>query len=223
MESERWPKFYTGIRQHLQKIYNGNKFALKAQRWVQNPETGTYDVESIRSGRPANISAADWDAQIAFWNDPKNLARCAQNRKNRVKSTVVCRQGSRSLAALSDDGELRYSRVPVADPNLLPDTHCWRGDVGRVLPGQGTDVLSPPPPRCTHNSDVVKLKKSNKLLMKQVNMIVKLFRSDDKLSQMLTQLYSQPEFGSGSGSGPCGDDEPGDDEDGGEDEKDADS
>nr|GEY96170.1 hypothetical protein [Tanacetum cinerariifolium] len=45
-----------------------------------------------------------------------------------------------------------------------------------------------------------------------------LFSSDDKMSQMLTQLESQPEFGSGSGSGLCGDDEPGDDEDGGEDE-----
>nr|GEW93668.1 hypothetical protein [Tanacetum cinerariifolium] len=43
--------------------------------------------------------------------------------------------------------------------------------VGRVLSGQGTDVLSPPPPppRCTHNSDFIKLKKSNKLLTKQVD------------------------------------------------------
>ncbi|GJV42611.1 pyruvate kinase [Tanacetum coccineum] len=40
-----------------------------------------------------------------------------------------------------------------------------------------------------------------------------LFRSDDKFSQMLTQLESQPEIGGGSGSGGCGDDEPGDDED----------
>ncbi|GKG30772.1 hypothetical protein Tco_0423260, partial [Tanacetum coccineum] len=56
------------------------------------------------------------------------------------------------------------------------------------------DVLSPPPPRCMHNSDVVKLKKSNKLLTKQVSMIMKLFRSDDKMSQMLMQLESQPEF-----------------------------
>ncbi|GJY89840.1 hypothetical protein Tco_0505036, partial [Tanacetum coccineum] len=47
-------------------------------------------------------------------------------------------------------------------------------------------------------------------------------RSDDKFSQMLTQLESQPEIGGGSGSGGCGDDEPGDDEDGGEDGKDED-
>nr|GEZ13349.1 hypothetical protein [Tanacetum cinerariifolium] len=46
--------------------------------------------------------------------------------------------------------------------------------------------------------------------------------SDDKFSQMLTQLESQPEYGGGSGSGGCGDDEPGDDEDGSEDEEDED-
>nr|GFB17818.1 hypothetical protein [Tanacetum cinerariifolium] len=44
----------------------------------------------------------DWDAQLAFWNDPKNLARAAQNKQNRAKSKVVCRQGSRSIAALQD-------------------------------------------------------------------------------------------------------------------------
>nr|GEY13964.1 hypothetical protein [Tanacetum cinerariifolium] len=97
--------------------------------------------------------------------------------------------------------------------------------VGRVFPGQGTNVLSPPPPlpRCTHNSDVIKLKNSNTLLTKQVSVIMKLFRSDNKISQMLTQLDSQPELDSGSGCGGCGDDEPGDDEDGDEDEEGADN
>nr|GFA85726.1 hypothetical protein [Tanacetum cinerariifolium] len=51
---------------------------------------------------------------------------------------------------------------------------------------------------------------------------MRLFRSDDKFSQMLTQLDSQPKYGGGSGSGGCGDDEPGDDEDGNEDEEDED-
>ncbi|GJV20536.1 hypothetical protein Tco_1369556 [Tanacetum coccineum] len=40
--------------------------------------------------------------------------------------------------------------------------------------------------------------------------------------RMLNQLESQPEYGGGSESGWCGDDEPGDDEDGGEDEEDED-
>ncbi|GJX86138.1 hypothetical protein Tco_0336912 [Tanacetum coccineum] len=91
-----------------------------------------------------------------------------------------------------------------------------------VLSGRARDVLilpPPPLPQCTHNSgDVEKLKKKNKYLTKQVNLMMKLFRSDDKFSQMLTQYESTPEFGSGSGG--CGDDEIADDEDGGEDEED---
>ncbi|GKE83238.1 hypothetical protein Tco_1553238, partial [Tanacetum coccineum] len=72
--------------------------------------------------------------------------------------------------------------------------------VGRVLPGQGTVI---PPPG-------------------QVNMFMRLFKSDDKFSQMLNQFESQPEYSGSSGSGGCGDDEPRDDEDGGEDEEDED-
>nr|GFA70543.1 hypothetical protein [Tanacetum cinerariifolium] len=90
-----------------------------------------------------------------------------------------------------------------------------------VLPGRATDVLIPPPPQCTHNSsDVEKLKKKNKYLTKQVNLMMNLFRSDYKFSQMLNQYESTPEFGNASGSGECGDDEMADDEDGGEDEED---
>ncbi|GKD95089.1 hypothetical protein Tco_1374926, partial [Tanacetum coccineum] len=48
-------------------------------------------------------------------------------------------------------------------------------------------------------------------------------RSDDRMSQLLTQLQSQHEVGSGSGSGGGGDDEPGEDEDASEDEEDEDS
>nr|GFB08565.1 hypothetical protein [Tanacetum cinerariifolium] len=56
MESEHWSKIYTGIKQHLQKIYNGNKSALKAQHW------------------------------IAFRNDPKNLTRYAQIAKTEQRA-----------------------------------------------------------------------------------------------------------------------------------------
>ncbi|GKB95644.1 hypothetical protein Tco_0981781 [Tanacetum coccineum] len=70
MQSQRWADINAGIQQHLQKLYNTNKASLKAAHWVINPETGTYDVETIRQGRPESITPADWDAHIAFWNDP---------------------------------------------------------------------------------------------------------------------------------------------------------
>ncbi|GJT69679.1 hypothetical protein Tco_1028965 [Tanacetum coccineum] len=128
------------------------------------------------------------------------------------------------LRALGSNTE---SGVPYTDEeiNAMARKGKQRGHlpgVGRVLPGRARDVLippPPPPPQCTHNSgDVEKLKKKNKYLTKQVNLMMKLFRSDDKFSQMLTQYESTPEFGSGSGG--CGDDEIADDEDGGEDDSD---
>ncbi|GJS40669.1 hypothetical protein Tco_0565712 [Tanacetum coccineum] len=92
--------------------------------------------------------------------------------------------------------------------------------VGRVLPGCATDGCPPPPKSTIDPADVEKLKKSNKSLTKQVKMMMRLFRSDDKFSQMFTQFESSPEFGGASGSGGCGDDEPSGDEDGDEDEED---
>nr|GEU32534.1 hypothetical protein [Tanacetum cinerariifolium] len=76
MEFDRRPQIYAGIQQHLQKIYNSKKAALKERYWVPE-EDGSYDLERIRRRRPSHISEADWDEQLAFWNDPKNLARAA--------------------------------------------------------------------------------------------------------------------------------------------------
>ncbi|GJS03512.1 hypothetical protein Tco_0320020 [Tanacetum coccineum] len=74
MESDHWLQIYAVIQQHLQKIYNGMKAALK-ERYCIPDSDGTYDLERIRQTRPSHISEVNWDAQIAFWNDPKNLAR----------------------------------------------------------------------------------------------------------------------------------------------------
>ncbi|GJV20886.1 hypothetical protein Tco_1369906 [Tanacetum coccineum] len=238
MQSQRWTDINTGIQQHLQKLYNTNKDSLKAKHWVINPETGTYDVESIRQRRLENITSADWDAQLAFWNDPRNLARAAQNYQNRAKSTVVCWQGSRSLARLRDqmDEMLRLQRlgsntetgVPYTEEEIMPIVRKGkqRGHllgVGRVLSGRATGRSPPPPQSIVDPANVEKLKKSNKSLTKQVKMMMRLFRSDDKFSQMLDQFESSPEFGGASGSGGCRDDESGGDEDGDEDEEDGDS
>ncbi|GJZ91321.1 UDP-glycosyltransferase 86A1 [Tanacetum coccineum] len=75
-----------------------------------------------------NISVADWDAQIAFWSDPKNVARCAQNARNRAKSTVICRLGSRSLVVLRD--RQMESSTTREYPSLIQtyfDTHTVDG------------------------------------------------------------------------------------------------
>ncbi|GKF05416.1 F-box domain containing protein [Tanacetum coccineum] len=103
MNSSRWTEISEGINMHLQKAYNTNKASFKAKYWKADPTTGSYDVEAIRRARPEEITTAEWDKYIKFWNDPKNLARAAQNRLNRQKSVVTSRQGSRSLARLRDE------------------------------------------------------------------------------------------------------------------------
>ncbi|GKC06065.1 hypothetical protein Tco_0997675 [Tanacetum coccineum] len=187
-------KIGKGVDQHLAKIYTDNKSSSKRDYWVKNPDDETYDVEAIRSRCPANISAEDWDEQIWFWSHPKYMARCAQNAQNQAKSTVVCRKGSRKLAAFRDRqgfGGKGQGRLGALAPRLL--------------------------------SLFSMLKKSNKKLQRQIDMITKAMSSDNRYSQLFTQLQSHHESGSGSGSGVAGDNESGNDEDADEDEEDADS
>nr|GEZ93793.1 hypothetical protein [Tanacetum cinerariifolium] len=73
--------------------------ALKERYWVPE-EDGSYDLERIRRGRPSHISEADWDEQLAFWNDPKNLAPAAQNKQNRAKSKVMETSATRDYPSL---------------------------------------------------------------------------------------------------------------------------
>nr|GEU59886.1 hypothetical protein [Tanacetum cinerariifolium] len=147
----------------------------------------------------------------SIWVEGKwNQARAAQNRQNQGKSTVVCRHGSQSLARLRDQMEemLRLQDLGFNTSSGVPYTK------------EDINALARKGKQWRHLSSVGRLKKKNKYLTKQVNLMMKLFRSDNKFSQMLNQYESSSEFGNASGSGGRGYDEMADDEDGGEDEKD---
>ncbi|GJS89133.1 hypothetical protein Tco_0771769 [Tanacetum coccineum] len=60
MESPDWTEIEAGIQQHFQKAYNTNKAAFKAQHWVIDTQTGTYNMEKIRRARPEAITAEEW-------------------------------------------------------------------------------------------------------------------------------------------------------------------
>nr|GEV38477.1 hypothetical protein [Tanacetum cinerariifolium] len=104
----------------------------------------------------------------------------------------------------SGGGLILYQAYGVKE--RIPNSYVSGGTfpvlVGFWLDMAGRDVLEP---RCTHTADVDELK--NKQLKKHMDMIMKVVRSDDKMSQMLTQLQSPNDVGSGSGSGRSGDDE----------------
>nr|GEZ44644.1 hypothetical protein [Tanacetum cinerariifolium] len=61
MESPDWTEINASIQQQLQKAYNTNKAAFKAQHWIIDPTTGTYNVKKIRRERPEKITANEWD------------------------------------------------------------------------------------------------------------------------------------------------------------------
>nr|GEY74903.1 hypothetical protein [Tanacetum cinerariifolium] len=57
MKSPNRTEINAGIQQHLQKVYNTNKAAFKAQHWVIDPTTETYNVEKIRREEMRRLEA----------------------------------------------------------------------------------------------------------------------------------------------------------------------
>ncbi|GJZ35386.1 retrotransposon protein, putative, ty3-gypsy subclass [Tanacetum coccineum] len=104
------------------------KLHMQSQGWTDN--AGIQQHLKKLQRRPESITPADWDAQLAFWNDPRNQARAAQNRQNEAKSTVVCQQGSRSLSRLRD--QMMESSSTQAYPSLI-DTFFMTHTVGGVF------------------------------------------------------------------------------------------
>ncbi|GJS44978.1 hypothetical protein Tco_0595099 [Tanacetum coccineum] len=209
MQSELWPYIRKGIDQHLGKINMDNKSSLKRGYWVKNLDDETYDMEAIRSQCPMNISAEDRDEQIRFWSDPKIMTRCAQNARNRAKSIVVCRQRSRILIALRDK-QMQSSATQEGDAEATGSKHLHSlSDHGHGSRGQAARAHS-------------RSEKKQQAAPEQIDMITRAMSSDDRYSQLFTQLQSHHESRSSSGSGAAGDHESGDDEDTEEDEEDAD-
>ncbi|GKA16613.1 hypothetical protein Tco_0696360 [Tanacetum coccineum] len=156
--------------------------------------------------------------------------------ENGLDGVVIMAVWSKTTVVVVDDEMLRLQRlgsntemgVPYTEEEIMAiiQKGKQRGhlpDVDRVLPRRATDGCAHLPQSTVDPADVEMLKKSNKSLTKHVKMMMRLFRSDDKFSQVLNQYESSPEFGNANESGGCGDDEPGGDEDGDEDEEDVDS
>nr|GFB02993.1 hypothetical protein [Tanacetum cinerariifolium] len=178
---------------------------------VIDPTTGTYNVEKIRRERPENTTASEWNMYIEFWNDPRNIARAAQNQQSRAKSTVISRQGSRSLARLQD--EMRQTSTTQEYSSLI-DTFFvahtvneeFLQDEDRRIYGiasTGHSQPSTPAHESTLNS-----------LHKKMDFMMRFFKSESKYSDM----FSEFESGGASGSDGCGDEEEGADHQDDEDE-----
>ncbi|GJV16307.1 hypothetical protein Tco_1361630 [Tanacetum coccineum] len=115
MRSERWPRIEGYIQAQFGKSYNTNKATLKREHWIRDPETGAYDLDRIRRGKPDEYTDDEWEKYINFWNDPANAQRAETNRLNRSKSTVVSRHGSRSIPLTRH--LMKMTRQPKREPS----------------------------------------------------------------------------------------------------------
>ncbi|GKB91640.1 hypothetical protein Tco_0963912, partial [Tanacetum coccineum] len=150
MESPNRTKINAGIQQHLQKAYNTNKAAFKAQHWVIDPTTGTYDVEKIRRARPEDITAKEWK------KDPE-----AEEYPSLIDTFFVAHTVNGEF--LQDEDRRKYEMLRLQALGSNTETGVsyteeeimaivrkgkQRGHlpgVGRVLSGGATDGCSPPP------------------------------------------------------------------------------
>ncbi|GJZ55314.1 hypothetical protein Tco_0610507 [Tanacetum coccineum] len=188
MQSELWLNIKKGIDQHLGKIYTDNKSSLKRDYWVKNPDYETYEMKSSATQEYPSLIQTFFDTHTVDGDEMVRL------------------QG---LGTYTDDQITAMVRGGKQRGYIL--------GVGRVLAGRGKDVLYVPVPRCNHTSNVDELKRSNKKLKQQIDIITEAMSSDDRYSQLFTQLQSHHESGSGSGCSASEDDESGDDEDADED------
>ncbi|GJT23437.1 hypothetical protein Tco_0893374 [Tanacetum coccineum] len=183
-----------------------------------------------------HMESPDWteiNAGIQQHLQKANIARAAQNQQNRAKSTVISRQGSRSLARLRD--EMRQSSGTQEYSSLIVTTswahtrytgnsfRMWTDEEMRRLEATGTytddeinrlarrgkqrghilGVGRVLPARATADPSTPTSESTLNSLHKKVDFMMSLFKSDSKYSDM----FSQFESGGASGSGGCGDDE----------------
>ncbi|GJV96568.1 putative reverse transcriptase domain-containing protein [Tanacetum coccineum] len=212
MESDRWPQSDAGIQQPAKDLL-WQEAALKEDIGFLRAGLMTWSASDATS---SHISEVNWDAQLAFWNDPKNLARAAQNKQNRAKSKVMETSATREYPSLIHTFFLTHT---VGGVFLNPEDKALYDEMLR-LQGLGSNTPTGVPYTEDEIMAIVSGASSGGTFSVLDGVLPRTARSDDKFSQMLNQFESQPEYGGGSGSGGCGDDEPGDDEDGGEDEDD---
>ncbi|GKA57562.1 hypothetical protein Tco_0756750 [Tanacetum coccineum] len=78
MRSERWPRIDGYIQAQFGKTYNTNKATLKREHWIKDPETGAYDLDQIRRGKPDE------------YTDDENRRRQPKRNLQRSTRSIVC-------------------------------------------------------------------------------------------------------------------------------------
>ncbi|GKB50398.1 hypothetical protein Tco_0901151 [Tanacetum coccineum] len=204
MQSDLWLKIKKGIEQHLANIYTDNKSALKAEHLVDNPDDETYDnaarcAQNARNRAKRTVICRQGSWLLVVLRDMQMESSKTREYPSLIQTYydthtvdgVFLRDEERLLyeemLRLQGLGANTQKGVPYTDDEIMTIVRQGKQwghlpGVGRVLAGQGRDVLEP---RCTHIANVDELKKTNKQLKKEIDMIMKVVRSDDRMSQVI--------------------------------------
>ncbi|GJT21421.1 hypothetical protein Tco_0891358 [Tanacetum coccineum] len=144
MESDRWPQIYAGIQQHLQKIYNGKKAALKERSLIETSAT-RENPSADHTFSEHTVAGVFLTPRTKPFDEMLRLHGLGSNTPTGVPYTED------EIMAIVRGGKQR-GHIP---------------GVGRVLPGQG--MVIPPPSQSTHSADIARLKKREKRLTKQMS------------------------------------------------------
>ncbi|GJX11748.1 hypothetical protein Tco_0201607, partial [Tanacetum coccineum] len=212
-------QIFTGCREHGEgrKTPTGEKGGTERQGkparrgdpWRGNRKP--FGLRKIRMNKARKRSVFEYNDRGTLLTSPKNKAGVMEPlgwrlQDSEYQSLIQPTSTTPYLLTTSstqDEARIQYEEMPRL----------------KGFGGKGRDVISINDPRCTHtDADVDEVKEEHKRLRKELNMLRTVVRSDDRMSQLLTQLESQHEVGGGNGSGGGGDDEPGADEDAGGDE-----
>nr|GEX79262.1 putative RNA-directed DNA polymerase [Tanacetum cinerariifolium] len=125
MESPNWTEINAGIQQHLQKAYNTNKAAFKAQHWVIDPTTETYNVEKIRrehsdhagcldshKSTPSGIQFLGGDKLVSWSSKKQNCTSMSFAEAEYVSLSACCTQVLWKRTQLIDYG-FYFDKIPM--------------------------------------------------------------------------------------------------------------
>nr|GEU65220.1 hypothetical protein [Tanacetum cinerariifolium] len=182
----------------LRKIMDelGPEFLMRFGSWRRiSPERKARVLKKIRkpsypdvprtSLRKIGMSRSGFGLILRTWPDAElRDSRVAVPNPNLLRYTycwrrILAGRGLTFICTYTDDQIMAMVRGGKQRGHIF--------GVGRVLAGRGKDVLNVPVPRCNHTFNVNELKRSNKQLQKQIDMITKAMSNDDKIS---TQLQS---------------------------------
>ncbi|GJX36942.1 hypothetical protein Tco_0250245 [Tanacetum coccineum] len=194
---------YQGHRSAFGQDLHRQQVIVEAEIGLLTPMTGLYNVcKAIRLTSLCEHNSGRLGAQISFGMIPRSVGRVLKNAQ-KTGQRAGYMSAKFSVYLLSSKDRQTYFDTHTVDGVFLRDEE-------RLLYGLGTytddQIMA-----------IVRLGKKRGPTFR----VGRSSGSDDKMSQLLTQLQSQHEVDSGSGSDAGGDDEPGDNEDAGEEDDDS--